>query len=258
MSWYMLLARRLTWVPGVPGRVHGLRLRGVREPFYLRGGTNDSSVFDEIFLLNEYGSLSRFPMGEIRLVLDLGSNIGLFARFCQINFPNARVVAVEPDADNVAVGKLNTGVLPERPVTFIQACVAAKPGTVHLDRSRGSWGYKMVRGNGNGSPLENPNEEIEAITVPGLLQRASVDTSAPIDLLKCDIEGAESELFADCREWIGRVRNAIVELHPPYASEACLADLRKNGGDFVLLDKQVQFGTHEVLLLQQNKAAASA
>jgi hypothetical protein len=34
-----------------------------------------------------------------------------------------------------------------------------------------------------------------------------------IDLLKMDVEKAEKEIFSDHPEWLGRVRNIVIELH---------------------------------------------
>ena len=45
-------------------------------------------------------------------------------------------------------------------------------------------------------------ETIACVGVPALLRDAAFDE---IDLMKCDIEGAESDLFRDCHGWIGRV-----------------------------------------------------
>lgn len=71
-----------------------------------------------------------------------------------------------------------------------------------------------------------------------------------MDLLKCDIEGAEAEVFANCADWIERIRWLMVELHPPYDKRKCLADLERNGGRFIVRHEQQWVG-QEVLLLEQ-------
>lgn len=74
------------------------------------------------------------------------------------------------------------------------------------------------------------DESVPAMTLPQIL--ASCEVHGPIDLLKCDIEGAEAELFAECADWIDRVRNLVVELHRPYSSQEFLSHLECAGGSF--------------------------
>ena len=53
-----------------------------------------------------------------------------------------------------------------------------------------------------------------------------------LDVVKCDIEGAEEELFADCSESIRGVSWLVVECHAPYTAERLVRDLEVNGGRF--------------------------
>lgn len=57
-------------------------------------------LFDEVVTEDCYGlrSLDFVPT----LVLDMGANIGVFARYARSLFPQARIVCVEPDPDNFA------------------------------------------------------------------------------------------------------------------------------------------------------------
>jgi len=59
-----------------------------------------------------------------------------------------------------------------------------------------------------------------------------------IDLLKCDIEGSEIELFADCRDWIHRVKALLVETHAPYTVQQLYAALRANGWNFNVIHER--------------------
>ncbi|EQD71394.1 methyltransferase FkbM family, partial [mine drainage metagenome] len=101
-----------------------------------------------------------------------------------------------------------------------EVCVVARQRQVHLDRSGGDWAIRITDEN-TGTPA------VEGITVEELLARCNAPET--IDLLKCDIEGAEAEVFADCSAWIGRVHYLIIEVHPPYSSKALIAQLEKNG-----------------------------
>jgi len=52
-----------------------------------------------------------------------------------------------------------------------------------------------------------------------------VEPGARIDVLKCDIEGSETEVFKDCSSWIRRVRCMAVEVHNPYRAANLRDDL---------------------------------
>jgi hypothetical protein len=58
-----------------------------------------------------------------------------------------------------------------------------------------------------------PDDEgsIEGLTLVEILRRAG--QAGPIDLLKIDIEGAETEVFRGSPEWLRITRNIAIELH---------------------------------------------
>lgn len=205
------------------GRTISLTLKGDPRPIHLRSGSSDGPVLKEIFLWDEYGPLLRDIEGDVRTVIDLGSNIGLTVRLWQRHFPGARVCAVEPDAANIAMLERNALVPPVpqggRPL-IAACCVAGTPGVVTLDRSGAEWGFSMKRSAGA------PGAAVEAITMDQLLSRFGHE-GGEIDILKCDIEGAEAEVFRGECEWLCRVRHLAIELHEPYTVEAFLADVER-------------------------------
>ncbi len=208
-------------------------LRDDPRPFFLRLGSSDFTVLNEIFDGREYDDfLSRLP-GEIKMILDLGANAGLSVRLWQSRFPHAKIIAVEPDADSVRVATLNAG----PGVVMIQACVAGSSRKVSLDRTGGAWMYRMTDA--------TDGDAIDALTVPQIMDRAG--SSGSIDLLKCDVEGAEQEIFANCADWIGRVRNMVVEIHPPYSSRQLQLDLHKAGATFDVYEVANPDGHHVVM-----------
>ena len=103
----------------------------------------------------------------------------------------------------------------------LRACIDGKPGKVLLDRSGLEQLYHI-------SDTDTGNcVEVDALTVPQVLEQCNADPV--IDLLKCDIQGAEKAVFADCASWVDRVRNMVVELHDPYSKDEFLADLERAG-----------------------------
>ena len=210
------------------GRVRRVRPEGEPRPVLVRLGSSDWYCLEEVFLQGEYDMvvehLARDGAPPIKTIVDLGANVGMSVRFWREAFPQARIVAVEPDSANIAMAARNVaeghaeGTEPAD-VTFLEACVAAHPGKVYLDRSASEYAFRMSD-QANGAT-------VEAITVPQVLERGEVQ--GQVDLLKCDIEGAEAQVFADCSAWIRRVNNLVIEIHAPYTLAQLLDHLSAAG-----------------------------
>jgi len=173
---------------------------------------------------NEYEALLKCDLGNPRWIVDLGSNIGLTLRLWWQHYPDARILAVEPDPDNMRVLRLNVPESGCDQVILEQACVLGHVRPIQLqDGAGGEWAYsvKDVVSDSSDAP-----GMVEAFTMPELLQRHCPD--AMIDLLKCDIEGAEAELFRNCGSWLGKVRFAQVELHGSYRLKDFERDVRES------------------------------
>ena len=201
-----------------------MALAQIESHIFVRPGTSDGPVVKEIFLWDEYAPLLREITGDVRTIIDLGSNIGLTVRLWQSHFPDARICAVEPDAGNAELLKTNANVAPlppGGPPTVICACIAGTSGTVTLDRAGAEWGYSMRRNASTPS-----SDSVEAITFDTLLERFG-HTTGDIDILKCDIEGAEAEVFPKASSWLRRVRHLAIELHDPYNVDAFLRDIER-------------------------------
>ncbi len=217
-----------------------VRLINDTSPFHLRVHTTDFLVLHEIFVDDEYRVPLTYPLGQLRQILDLGANIGLFTRYICKQYPNCKVIAVEPDEDNCRMYALNAKAadLGHRSV-LIQACVASSARSVTLNRNGGEWGYRM-------QDADAAVDTIPAMPLEEILAKGNANDE--IDLLKSDIEGAECEVFANCAPWISRVRNIIIELHGTYTSDDFLNDIRRNGGHFKVLCPRDK---HDVMMLQR-------
>ena len=174
----------------------------------LRLGTSDIPTFDQIFLRQEYQSPNLPDSAEV--IVDLGANIGLATVFFGLKYPAARILAVEPDAENFAAMSLNTAVLGDR-VRKQQAAVWVSDGSVALHSEDddgaplGAWGIQVSDRRGGSQPVA------DCFTLPTLLDRAGFDT---VDILKVDIEGAELEIFSQgAAGWLARINLIIIETH---------------------------------------------
>lgn len=172
-------------------RVH---LRSFGGPVWLRSHTSDISVLNEQLISDGYGAITRYAE-KPGTILDLGANTGLVARWLRHRYPAARLICVEPEHENLALLVRNVDGTAE----VIGACIGARERRVALTSSTGAWGYRMT-----GEPGETP-----VVTMDRLIAEHDLDR---IDVLKCDIEGAEAELFEDA-PWMNRVGMAVVECH---------------------------------------------
>ncbi len=208
----------------LPGRGRGyqLRMAGKSQPFSMRRGTTDLLILLEIFVKGEYIPVVSGLNGNCRTIVDFGANAGFSARLWTQAFPDCSVYAAELDSDNCAACRrnINLGGISNR-VHLAQVCLVGHKRPVYIDRSFGKCGLR---------PTDKQTTEppVMGTTVEEFL--ASVGVPDQIDLLKCDIEGAESELFKNCSGWIGRCRTIVAETHAPYNAQELVADIRKAGG----------------------------
>lgn len=178
---------------------------------FFRPGDSDLLTFWYTLGAGEY-DLAKFPQhasqvvaaydrirhaGRTPIIIDAGANIGAASIWFSLQFPDARIVAIEPDPQNARICRLNTT---GRNVEVVEAAIGAKAGSVSLVGNDESWGIKTVR-DGGGVPV---------VTIPDLLARYE---NCELLIAKIDIEGFESDLFAEETGWIEEATALIVEPH---------------------------------------------
>jgi FkbM family methyltransferase len=225
-NWLRLTENRFArrWL-AKPGSRSTLHLKDYDAPIFVRRGNSDFLVVHEIFEEQEYAPVMKMNLRPDANILDLGANVGLMAIYLAVHFPASRIASVEPDADNRQLLCDNCApLLKTGRLQVFEGFVAAKDGFASIDRKvmgGMSWAFQKSEGG---------VEKIPCFSIPTLCQKMGFDR---IDLLKCDVEGTEAELFGNCSEWIGRVRNLVVETHSAaYGPEHVQADLRAAGWNF--------------------------
>jgi FkbM family methyltransferase len=193
-------------------REYRVRVKGVGD-LTLRPGTADAAVVSQVFSWLQYDT-RQFPQharvvesyedilarGRRPLVLDLGANNGASARWFAREYPEASIVAVEPDADNARMCRLNTE---GYPVEVISAAIGGTPGQVSLaTAAMGSVSYTTTRSSDGGVPV---------VTVGQILAERRPDHE--LFIVKIDIEGFENDLFASDTEWVEEARVIMIEPH---------------------------------------------
>lgn len=73
-----------------------IKLPDIQYPILLRKHTSDFPTFLQVFVDREY----KINFNNPKFVLDCGANIGLFAIHIKNEFPEAKIICVEPDPEN--------------------------------------------------------------------------------------------------------------------------------------------------------------
>jgi FkbM family methyltransferase len=199
------------------GRLHLLAARHrvvpVRPPVTVSGltlyvGNFDHFVyaFEEIFVNAIYGV--SLPGASPRIV-DCGANIGLSVIYFKRRFPDATIIAFEPEEANYALLQENVAANELSSVTCHRVALGDNDGTALFHVDPGIPGSLM---GALGAPLARPYlVASQTVTV----RRLSSYLDAPIDLLKLDIEGSEGMVLADlvATGKIELVNRMVIEYH---------------------------------------------
>ena len=176
---------------------------GTTYPVWVRPRTSDIAVFNQIFIGEAYDLPFVIPA---KLIFDLGANVGYASVYFAHRYPDARIVAVEPEARNFKALVKNTRPYPN--IVTLEAAGPASHEKLVVDDSGSAWEF---RGNCLCSDRKDMSS-VDGVTIDDILNDWS--DGATIDLLKIDIEGAERELFSTpCDSWLERTRIIVIELH---------------------------------------------
>ena len=201
-----------------PNRCRRIGLPDGQRMVSYRCGTSDLIVYWQVFV-SRYYQIEQDALPPGCLVIDGGANVGYSSVWFLTNYPQIRkVVAVEPDAANLELARLNLAPFGDR-VQFVQAGIGGKAGYLKLNRSSSSQGNEFARQ--FVSAKDSGPDLIKAITLEELAQ-SSEETC--INLLKLDIEGAEIEVFrsASPHFW-DTVDLLMLELHGEEAEKVFFA-----------------------------------
>lgn len=170
-----------------------------KNPVYLRNNYSDKAIFYQVFYEGQY-QLDALPKIHPHYIVDAGANVGLAALYFSNHFPDAKILALEPEPENFSLLRKNTDQYSN--ITPLEKAIWYKDGSVSIinpDAQAASF-----------SVAEGQRDCIPAISIPTLLEEFNWPG---IDILKIDIEGAEREVFSSDTEWLQKVKLIIIELH---------------------------------------------
>ena len=139
------------------------------------------------------------PASAVPRILDCGANVGVSCLYFHQKFPGAKITAFEPDPKIFAYLKANLASGGCQHVELIAKAVWSSATTLRF-QSEGSDAGRIDAQAGK-----------NVIEIPTVRLRDFLDE--PVDLLKMDIEGAETEVIRDIAPDLNRVENIFVEYH---------------------------------------------
>ena len=169
----------------------------------IRSGTTDLKCLEKVFIAEEY----RLPFEATpQFIVDAGANVGMSTLYFANKFPNARIVAIEPEKSNFDILRRNCANLAN--VTLMQAALWPDHQDLEIPNyDVNKWEFRVDDRRGRPSD----GEQVTAVTMADLLTQIDAER---IDILKLDIEGSELELFsADTDQWLHQIHIIAIELH---------------------------------------------
>ena len=163
--------------------------------FCCRKNTED---LDIVSVFNEEKIREFFKKFESGIFVDVGANIGKYTILVGNHLKNGKIIAIEPDPDNFVSLKRNVKLNKLRNIVCINKAVYSENRTLKLYKAEGSVGHSVI------VKPSNNYIEIQGETLDNILKNIGVQS---IDLLKIDVEGAESEVLKGSIETLKKSPN---------------------------------------------------
>src|SRR5262245_43157508 len=176
--------------------------RGLRHPVTCRNETSDFVLLRQIIGRQEV-AFSLRPQPDT--IIDAGANIGLASILFANRWPEAHILAVEPEARNFSLLQVNTAPYPQ--IECLRAALWNKPEPLSITNPTADTSSFQV------APSEGSkhSDTVPGVTVSDLMGALK---TRRLGLLKLDIEGAEKQVLDEtCRTWLPRVNHLAVEPH---------------------------------------------
>jgi FkbM family methyltransferase len=204
--------------------VFNVSTKNNRRPIYLRIPSADIKVFEKVFLDQEY---SFNENSTPKIILDIGAHIGLATIYFANKYPDARIIAIEPEKNNYEMLKKNVALYEK--VIPIHAAVWNEDKEIDVvDTRGGNWGFITEEKQKARGTNRLFCHKVNGITIKKIIKDYNIQK---IDILKMDIEGAEKEVFSDASKWINKVDILIIELHE-HLKPGCRRSFYKATNDF--------------------------
>ena len=160
------------------------------------------SMLSDIFFRSVY----RLPPGEIRTIIDAGSNIGLSALYFRWRAPEAHIICFEPNPEAFALLQRNIEGNAMKGVELHQLALGSEEGTTTLflgNTLTADNSATTMRGDAKGRSVEVKQRKLSDFL------------SGPVDFLKMDIEGAEGDVLEELERAgkLSLIKRMAIEFH---------------------------------------------
>ncbi|PBB87880.1 MULTISPECIES: FkbM family methyltransferase [unclassified Mesorhizobium] len=259
------LARAIGWKKSISVLLR--RVLGIGAPMKVRCGGHDLLVRptdSDLFVISQVFGHCEYQIGEagqnalnrlakewrrkgfVPVIVDAGANVGYSSIFFSDKYPDALVMAVEPDRR--AFEALISNCAESEQIVSVYGALWRHDGQVALvNTDRPSWARAVSEGQG-----------VPSITLKSLLAKVP---KAKLLILKMDIEGAEREVTRDCGKLLRDAPCIIVEPHDfLFPGRGCLsfvyASLTERSIDSLVSGENLIFIASELLTPKTSRRRA--
>ena len=199
------------------------------DEIFARGSYSLRQLKLQNYLQKRYNEIEK--RGKKPLIIDCGANIGISSVYFSVTFPNAKIVAIEPDLANYMLCLQNTENFPN--IEVRHAAISSNNSNMKLT-----------------NPTAQSNEYIVEAAVDGTIRSTTINNLIEHYpryeefIVKIDIEGSESDLFSENTTWIDQCDVIMIELHdwlfPNSGTSAnFLNEIAKRDRDFLIRGENI-------------------
>ena len=157
------------------------------------------------------------PFAEnVRVIVDIGANLGAASVYFSLYYPDAQIYAVEPQKFPFDILERNTGFYPNTKIFNVGLYNSNKESALHL-----SWADSSTASIGRSWLNTEKTEQIKLQDAAEWLQEQNITF---IDILKIDTEGCEIPILSQLKHLIPKIQVIYVEYHSD-ADRRALDDL---------------------------------
>ena len=223
----VMVMRKLGWEGyrslfslGVIGQNSLVKIYPNSPPFEFRASSPDVGTVVQSLIRREWG---RYRAQSPATILDAGAYIGDTAVFFLNEYPRASVIAIEPNPINLDILRRNLDGYGSR-VKIVPVGLWSEDTYLHI--SGQYTGATLVPQSENVDQYTGETPAISCRSIQSLQQQLQVEK---FDIVKLDIEGAESEVILQNSDWLHSTQMLIAEFHGEGIKSSCTQYLTKNG-----------------------------
>ena len=197
--------------------------------------SSDYEVLKQVLIKEEYAFVkSFFKLNNIipKIMIDAGANIGLTSIYFKNTYKDLQIFCIEPEWNNFK--QLTTNIENNRLADSVKVYRAGLMGVENIPLKIGSefrdhndWAKQTLY-------ATDDESDIKSITIPQIMHENNIEY---IDLLKIDIEGAETFLLEKETEtnFLDKTKCIAIEVHDEYDCRTGIYQLLK-ARNFILCE----------------------